>query len=43
MNFEELVSQIELGHGELQKHAVKQVNNTLTLRNILIGYYIVEY
>lgn len=43
MNFEELVFQIELAHKELQSHAVRQVNNALTMRNILIGFFIVEY
>lgn len=43
MNFEELVNQIELAHKELQSYAVRQVNNSLTMRNILIGFYIVEY
>lgn len=43
MNFEELVYQIELAHKELQSYAIRQVNNALTMRNILIGFYIVEY
>jgi len=43
MNFEELVYQIELAHKELQSYAVRQVNNALTMRNIVIGFYIVEY
>jgi len=43
MRFDELVTQIETVHLELQSHAVQQVNNALTIRNIVIGYYIVEY
>ena len=43
MNFEQLVAQIEVVHNELQLVAVRQVNNLLSMRNILIGYYIVEY
>ena len=43
MNFDQLVVQIELVHTELQKYAVKQVNNALSIRNIIIGHYIVEY
>lgn len=43
MNFEQLVQQIESVHSKLQLYAVRQVNNSLTMRNILIGYYIVEY
>jgi len=43
MNFEQLVNQIELIHVELQQCAVRQVDNFLTSRNILIGFYIVEF
>lgn len=43
MNFEELIQQIENIHIETQKHAVQQVNSTLTIRNILIGFFIVEF
>lgn len=43
MNFEQLVQQIESVHSKLQLYAIRQVNNALTMRNILIGYYIVEY
>ncbi len=43
MNFEQLVKQIELVHTELQQYAIRQVNSTLSIRNILIGFYIVEY
>jgi predicted nuclease of restriction endonuclease-like (RecB) superfamily len=43
MDFEQLVAQIEVVHNEVQQYAVRQVNNSLTIRNILIGFYIVEY
>lgn len=43
MNFEELIQQIENIHIETQKHAVQQVNSSLTIRNILIGFFIVEF
>jgi predicted nuclease of restriction endonuclease-like (RecB) superfamily len=43
MNFEELIQQIENVHKETQKIAVQQVNSFLTIRNILIGFYIVEF
>lgn len=43
MNFEQLVNQIELVHVELQQYAVRQVNNCLTIRNVLVGFYIVEF
>jgi predicted nuclease of restriction endonuclease-like (RecB) superfamily len=43
MDFEQLVSQLELVHGELQQYAVRQVDNCLTIRNMLMGFYIVEF
>jgi len=43
MNFEQLVTKIEIVHKELQQYAVKQVDNYLTIRNILVGFYIVEF
>lgn len=43
MNFEELIQQIENIHIETQKYAVQQVNSSLTIRNILIGFFIVEF
>jgi predicted nuclease of restriction endonuclease-like (RecB) superfamily len=43
MNFEQLIQQIETVHIETQKIAVQQVNSFLTIRNILIGFYIIEF
>lgn len=43
MNLEYLVSQIELVDSQLRAEASKAVNRMLTIRNWLIGYYIVEY
>ena len=43
MNFEQLIQQIENIHYETQKFAVQQVNTSLTVRNILIDFYIVEF
>lgn len=43
MDFEQLVRQIEDIHVHLQQYAVRQVNNALTMRNIIIGCYIVEF
>ena len=43
MDFEQLVNQIETVHSEMQQFAVRQVNNSLSIRNIFIGFYIVEY
>ncbi len=42
-NFKELVTSIELLHQRLQHSAVNAVNQLLTMRNWLIGYYIVEF
>ena len=42
-NFEQLISTIGGVHNELQSFAVKAVNQSLTVRNWLIGYYVVEY
>lgn len=42
-DFEQLISTIDGVHNELQNFAVKAVNQSLTVRNWLIGYYIVEY
>ena len=43
MNFESLVERINLIHDALQAHAAHAVNLSLTARNWLIGYYIVEF
>ena len=43
MNFEELIQQIENIHIETQKYAVQLVNSSLIIRNILIGFFIVEF
>lgn len=43
MNFTNLINQIDLTHHTLQQNAVKAVNSHITLRNWLIGYYIVEF
>ena len=43
MNFDFLVQQIESTHTLLNQAAVKAVNIHLTLRNWLIGFYIVEF
>jgi hypothetical protein len=43
MNFEFLVNTIQDTHNKLQQNAVKAVNVHLTLRNWLVGFYIVEY
>lgn len=42
-NFKGLVSTIEQLHANLQQSAVNAVNRLLTMRNWLIGYYIVEF
>ena len=43
MNFDQLINSIELTHEQLSSQAVKQVNYLQTIRNWLIGYYIVEF
>lgn len=43
MKFESLVSTIEQTHSHFQEQAVKAVNISLTIRNYLIGFYIVEF
>jgi len=43
MNFKLLVNNIQKTHNTLQQSAVKAVNRHITLRNWLIGYYIIEF
>jgi glutamate mutase epsilon subunit len=43
MKFESLVSVIEHTHVHFQQQAFKAVNVSLTIRNWLIGFYIVEF
>lgn len=43
MNFDLLLTTIQQTHTVFQQNAVKAVNVSLTLRNWLIGYYIVEF
>ncbi len=43
MKYQSLISSIDETHQTLQKAAVKAVNSHITLRNWLIGYYIVEF
>ena len=43
MKFEELISTIQQTHDTLQDSAVKAINKHLTIRNWLIGLYIIEF
>ncbi len=43
MTFEQIATQIEVVHNEMQYYAIRQVDNVLTMRNIIIGYYIVDF
>ena len=43
MNFELLVNTIQETHSTLQKSALKSINKHLTIRNWLVGFYIVEF
>jgi predicted nuclease of restriction endonuclease-like (RecB) superfamily len=43
MKFDELLLQIKHTHSHLQQSAVKSVNIHISIRNWLVGYYIVEF
>lgn len=43
MKFEQLITAISQTHDYLQQKAVSSVNQSLTLRNWIFGFYIVEY
>ncbi len=43
MNFEQLLQAFEQAHEHLQSNAVLAINQSLTARNWLFGFYIVEY
>ena len=43
MKFDSLVGRINLIQDTLQAHAANSVNLSLTARNWLVGYYIVEF
>lgn len=43
MNFDHLVSNIQQTNNHLQQESVKAVNMRITLRNWLVGFYIVEF
>ena len=43
MNFDQLIENIELTHDFFQARASKLVDENFTLRNWLIGYYIIEF
>lgn len=42
-NIQGLTKQILEVHQYFKQFALKQINNALTLRNWIVGYYIVEY
>lgn len=43
VNFDKLTISVKQIHSQTQSYAVKAINQFATLRNWLIGYYIVEY
>jgi hypothetical protein len=43
MKYENLVESITQVHVQFQQQAVKAINRALTLRNWMVGYYIVEF
>ena len=42
-NFDQLIDNVYQTHYQLQLNAKKVVNINLTIRNWLVGYYIVEF
>lgn len=43
MNFQELIKAVSETHHSLKTSAFKAINRLLTLRNWVIGFYIIEY
>ncbi len=43
MKFSSLIQSIQQTHNALHQQAVKAINRSLTIRNWLIGFYIVEF
>jgi len=43
MNYKLLVKAISQTHYNLQKSAIKAINQALTIRNWVIGLYIIEF
>jgi DUF1016 N-terminal domain len=43
MKFEQLVFTIQETHNTIQESAIKAINKHLTIRNWLIGFYIIEF
>ena len=43
MNFPQLATNIQIAHNMLQQNAVRAVNQNVTARNWLVGYWIVEF
>mgnify|MGYP003545989026 FL=1 len=43
MDFSTLINQIDQTHLALQQNAVKAINSHITLKNWLIGFYIIEF
>lgn len=43
MNFKQLIKTCKQAHSYLQGQTVSAINQSLTIRNWLLGYYIVEY
>ncbi len=43
MKFEKLILQIEKINNDLQRNAIQNVNQALTIRNWMIGHYLYEY
>ena len=43
MNFPQLANNIQQTHDLLQNNAVRAINQNITARNWLVGYWIVEF
>lgn len=43
MNFKELIYNLQSINNELQQSAIRAVNTSLSIRNWLFGFYIVEF
>jgi hypothetical protein len=43
MNFSNLIQNVRQTHTALQQQMMKAINRSLTIRNWLIGFYIVEF
>jgi hypothetical protein len=43
MHFNQLIKIIPTTHEQIQQYAIQQVNQSFTIRNLLVSCYLVEY